>query len=364
VSEIQPVGQRNLSGPLILGGDDILSLLTDKESIIIQSVENAYRIHRTGDTSLPHSSFLTFPDNATDRIIALPAYLGGDVKCAGIKWVSSFPENIQHGVDRASAILILNSLETGRPKAIMEGSIVSAKRTAASAALAARTLCCKETSVVGFIGCGVINFEIARFLRHTCPSVQTFLIFDVVPDQAFGFRQRCIDTFPEIAVAVATDINSVLKGAALISFATTATTPHVQDLSACSPGSVVLNISLRDLSSAAVLANDNVVDDIDHVCRAKTSIHLAEQRVGNRGFVRCSLADILRGDGAPKAAEHNVSIFSPFGLGILDVALGELVYSEALSQGKGSICSSFFPTHNSERKPPSVGSSQGVHVAE
>jgi N-[(2S)-2-amino-2-carboxyethyl]-L-glutamate dehydrogenase len=331
------------SNVLAIGASDIGAVLEGKELAILEIIKGAYEIHGDGKSSLPHSTFLTFPERPANRIIALPAYLGGKVNSAGLKWIASFPENIERGVDRASAVLILNSMVTGRPKAILEGSIISTMHTAASAALAAKTLQLRLGSSAGLVGCGLINFEIARFLLNTCPTIQDFILFDLNGERAQLFQERCKAFFPGIATHVADSLNAVLAGTTLVSFATTAVKPHVADLNASVPGTVVLHVSLRDLSPQAILASDNVVDDVSHVCRAQTSVHLAEQKTGNTKFIRCTLSEILNNRADPRRDESAITVFSPFGLGILDVALGEYVLSEALTHGKGSLMRSFLP---------------------
>ncbi|HEY6252294.1 MAG TPA: hypothetical protein VI685_20245 [Candidatus Angelobacter sp.] len=106
----------------------------------------------------------------------MPAYIGDGFDVAGIKWISSFPANIHRGIERASAIIILNSPDNGRPEVILEGSLISANRTAASAVLAAEYLMEVGPNQVGLIGCGVINFVILRFLLATCPARQGHLV--------------------------------------------------------------------------------------------------------------------------------------------------------------------------------------------
>src|SRR5262249_46830737 len=162
-------------------------------------------------------------------------------------------------------------------------SVISAKRTAGSAALAAQCLLSdNKVGRVGMIGCGLINFEIARFLLAVFPDVETFVLFDKDEGRAKQFENKFQKTFDQVGVEIATDVKAMLRNSMLISIATTALAPYLSELRECRPGSVILHISLRDLTPNVILSCDNVVDDIDHVCRAQTSVHLAEQVAGHR----------------------------------------------------------------------------------
>jgi 2,3-diaminopropionate biosynthesis protein SbnB len=280
---------------LIVRGDEVAELLADREAEIVEAVRRAYRAHAAGQSSLPHSTFVRLPGDEINRIIALPAFLGDGFGVAGVKWIASFPGNVQRGINRATAVLVLNSTQTGEPEAILEGSIISAKRTAASAAAAAMVLLAGGSSPsAGLIGTGTINFEVARFLRAVLPDLSRFRLFDLDAVRADRFAAALRRDLGVGEVEIAPDVAGVLAASRLVSFATTAIRPHVEDLSPCPPGAVILHISLRDLSPSAILANDNVVDDADHVCRVETSIHLAKKLAGSRSFIRCTLATSSR----------------------------------------------------------------------
>lgn len=328
----------------ILSAGEVGALLEGREVEVIRAVQAAYEAHATGASALPHSTFLRFPDHPRNRIIALPAYLGADFEVAGVKWIASFPENRALGLERASAVVIVNSARTGRPEAILEGSLISARRTAASAALAAWHLHSgQRADRAGLIGCGVINMEVARFLLSVFPELERLVVFDASADQARRFKQTCQDRFPEVEVDVARDVASVFGAATLFSIATTALEPHIDDLAACGQGSTILHVSLRDLAPRVILSCDNVVDDPDHVCRAGTSLHLAEQIAHDRAFIRCTLADITRGVAPARADPDRIAVFSPFGLGVLDLAVARLVLDRALAENRGTVMRSFLP---------------------
>jgi N-[(2S)-2-amino-2-carboxyethyl]-L-glutamate dehydrogenase len=327
----------------VLKGDEIASLLAGRELEIVEVVRRAYTAHTAGKSSLPHSMLLNFPGDEVNRIIALPAFLGDGFGIAGIKWVSSFIGNLSRGMDRASAVMILNSTTTGRPEAILEGSIISAKRTAASAALAAETLLDgRELTNLGMVGCGVINFETARFVHALFPEMNRLKIFDLDGQRAAQFKEKCAGMFQQVEVAG--DIRAILEESSVIALATTALKPHINDLSGCQPGAIILHTSLRDITPEAILVSDNVVDDADHACRAQTSIHLAEQLVGHRDFIRASLGEILLRQQPATTTAAKVKIFSPFGLGILDIALGKFLCELGAQRNTGTIVDSFLPS--------------------
>jgi len=327
---------------LVLTRRDVAAALADcDEGEVIDLVRAAYVAHARGQTAVPHSTFLRFPGRSRERIIALPAFLGDGFEAAGLKWVSSFPENVGRGLERASALVMLNSMETGRPRVVMEGALVSAMRTAASAALGARELHKDPTPTVGLVGTGRINFEIARFLAAVFPSAAEWWVHDLDPARAADFQARLAPLRPGVDVQVSTSVQDILARCSLVAFATTAVEPHVSDLSCCPAGTTILHISLRDLTTVPILAADNVVDDVDHVCRAQTSVHLAEQHVGHRRFIRAELGRILTGEAEARPDPHRLSIFSPFGLGILDVALAARAAQLAERRGLGTRVPSF-----------------------
>ena len=307
---------------------------------VMAAVGSAYQLHEAGASVNPDSYFLRFADKPSARVIALPAYLGGPVDRIGIKWISSFPGNLQQGLPRASAVLVLNDYTTGTPVACLEAAGISAARTAASAALTtARLRRGERGGSVGFVGTGVIATSIASYLSLVT-SFGEATCYDRDRDRARRFADTLAGTLGT-AVQVADDLHQPLRCDVVV-FATTAAEPYVAPQTRFAPGQVVLNISLRDLPAEPLLHASNVVDDVEHCLKAATAPHLAEQRTGSRSFINGTIGQLL-GPGLD-LDPGRATIVSPFGLGILDIAVGDLVLRRAIAAGTALPIPGFFPS--------------------
>ncbi|MBB3081878.1 2,3-diaminopropionate biosynthesis protein SbnB [Geodermatophilus sabuli] len=326
----------------VIPGARVQSALQGREKQIVELVEATYRLHGAGDSVNPPSYFLRFPDRPTARIIALPASIGGQVRVDGLKWISSFPDNVASGVPRASAVLILNDHDTGYPFACLEASVISATRTAASAAAAADWLTRgrPRPARVGFFGAGLIARYIHTFLSGTGWSFDETGVFDLSADSRTGFRGYLERSGGAGKVTLYDDPEQLIRASDLVVFATVAGQPHVTDPSWFDHHPVVLHVSLRDLAPEVLLDAVNVVDDVEHCLKADTSPHLVEQLTGNRDFLSGTLDDVMSGR-VPVPADRTV-VFSPFGLGVLDLAVGKLVYDEVARAGDLHVVDDFF----------------------
>jgi ornithine cyclodeaminase/alanine dehydrogenase len=125
------------------------------------------------------------PGGGDNFIHAMPAYIPA-MASAGVKWVSGFPENHRRDLPYISGLLILNDVETGLPISVMDCSWITAMRTAAATAVAARRLARPEAAVLGVLGCGVqgrtnteallVDFPIRRVMAYDVsrPAIERF----------------------------------------------------------------------------------------------------------------------------------------------------------------------------------------------
>lgn len=324
----------------VVPGAFIAEALADRHNTIVEVVRDAYLRHHAGQTINPDSYFLRFDDKPNARIIALPAAIKGDGAIAGIKWIASYPDNAAINLQRASATLVLNDYETGYPVALLEGSQISAARTAASCVLAAEVLGDgRRMRRLAVVGAGVIARTIVDYLHAGDWAIDELVVYALSTEDAERLaamaRGFCADA------RLVDDAGVAIRGASHVVLATTASKPYLHARDLLSPGQIVLNISLRDLAPELLVGAFNVFDDIEHCMKADTSPHLAEQLTGGRAFVHGVLAEVI--DGTLPVDRAKPVVFSPFGLGILDLAVGKYLLDLARKHDRAIYIDGFFP---------------------
>ena len=323
----------------VVPGSTVKSVINDHRKQVFDTVEAAYRLHASGDSINPDSYFLRYPDNPGARIIALPAHLGGTVQKSGIKWISSFPENRVRNLARASAVLILNDAATGYPLACIEASLISATRTAASAALAAEHISPNPFGgILSVIGTGVIARTTVEWLLFRGWKFRKISLYDLDRKEAEHFSKWLRDQH-NLQADIRICLDEAICDASLVLFTTTTLEPYLADERLFAHAPTVIHLSLRDICVNVILASQNIVDDVDHCLKAKTSLHLTQMETGNKDFVSGTLVDVLE---KKVKLDDRTRIFSPFGLGVLDLAVGNFVLNAAIASNEAIALPDFF----------------------
>lgn len=153
---------------------------------IIDLLETAFEEKGAGRVEMPPKPGI-HPGGGDNFIHAMPAYIPA-MNSAGIKWVSGFPGNHNRGLPYITGLLILNDPETGIPLSVMDCVWITAKRTAAATAVAARRLARSDSSVLGILGCGVQGRTNTEALQVLFP-LERVMAYDVRPEAMEEFAR-------------------------------------------------------------------------------------------------------------------------------------------------------------------------------
>src|SRR4030043_1786741 len=159
---------------------------------IIDALEAMFKEKGAGRTEMPPKPGIhTRPDAF---IHAMPAYIPS-LQSAGMKWVSGYPDNQRRGLPYITGLLLLNDPETGIPIAIMDCTWITAQRTGAATAVAAKYLARPDSTTVGIVACGVQG-------RSNLEALSC--LFKIKKVKAY-------DLYPEIAERYAAEMSKVLN---------------------------------------------------------------------------------------------------------------------------------------------------------
>lgn len=290
---------------------------------IIDVIEHSVAIMSDNDFSQPVKPYLRYK-NHNNRIIAMPAYIGGDIDIAGIKWIASFPQNIRSGLKRANSVTILNNAATGEPVCIINSTLVSEVRTAAvSGAVLRKFLGLKNerfdwiVSITGFGPIGQMHLEMITALLGD--RIQDVFLYDPkgvdMTKVPAGIRKKTV---------VCECFQELYDNADIFITATVSDERYVTKKP--KPGSLHLNVSLRDYSPEfARYVDFMIVDDWEEVCRENTDIEMMYSCGHLKKEDAISLIDLF-GKKQLKLNEWDVVMFNPMGMAVFDMAIGKYYF--------------------------------------
>lgn len=190
---------------------------------IISAVEDAFREKGAGNVEMPPKPGV-HPGGGDNFIHAMPAYIPA-LRSAGVKWVSGYPENYKRGLPYIAGLLIFNDVDTGLPLCVMDCGWITAMRTGAATAVAARYLARPESSVVGILGCGVQGRTNLEALNVLFPLKQV-KAYDVNTEAAHLYAQEINRRFGLQANAVSTPKEAVTGSDIIVTAGPILLKPH------------------------------------------------------------------------------------------------------------------------------------------
>lgn len=316
---------------IYLHDDHILELGIDWPKLT-GVIEDVVAIKAEGDCVHPLKPYLRFRDPG-NRIIAMPAFVGGSIDKAGIKWIASYPNNIQHGLPRAHNTIILNDPATGEPTTLIYSGLLSALRTAAVSGVMMKSYLTSRPSAklrLGIIGWGPVGRKhLDMCIALLGDQLEHVMLYDLLPIDK--------NTVPEAIRArteIAEDWRKVYRHSDIFITCTVSSRRYIDE--APGRGSLLLNVSLRDYKPESLAkVKTIVVDDWQEVCRENTDIEHLHLQYGLTESDVLTLEDVISHQRLAAVKEEEPVFFSPMGLAIFDIAIAAFYQREALRSGKG-----------------------------
>ena len=335
------------------------------EEMFVLLHQGDYRM--AGPNNDSHGAMITFPETspfptmpkptADRRLMAMPAYLGGNFQTCGVKWYGSNIANREKGLPRSILMFILNDVDTGAPLAYMSANLLSAYRTGAIPGVGARYLARKDAKVIGLLGPGVMGKTSVAAYIAARPGIDTIKIKGRGQRSLDNFVTWIKETYPQItSIQIVDDIESVVKDADSVTFCNSgevgdpATYPNVKK-AWLKPGAFLA------MPASCTLGDDFIEADVRKVQDSKglyeawfeevpKPAHNHIPLVGMQFMDMMAsgtlsdndledLAAIVAGATPARQNDEEIIVLSVGGMPIEDVAWATYIYRNAIKQGIG-----------------------------
>ncbi len=310
-----------------ISDDTVARIVT--AGLAYETVLEALQIHASGDFVQPPKQRVQ-PGGAEEEyrrgtLVGMPAYVGGGFKTLGAKLITGFPINVTRGIPRAAGVIVLFDTTTGAPAAILDCRTISARGTAATAAICVDHLGAKANLRVAVLGAGPIAHEtvISLFVTRSRP-IDSMRIFDPVGDRARAIVEA-VSHFTDVAVELAPSAKDCLANANVIIAATTGAKAYVQP-DWLDDSWLVVALSSDDFLPETILAADKLICD-DFVQNNQEDMQfsrLVKSGAIGRDRLYGDLGQVVAGRVAGREGTERIFV-NPTGMAIQDLAIAARV---------------------------------------
>jgi len=319
---------------LILSRTEVLDLLSLRACI--DAVEDAFRLHAEGRTLGPGVLGVSAVDGSfhikAAGLVAERSYFAA-------KTNANFPDNPRrHGRPAIQGTIVLADATNGAPLAIMESGSVTALRTGAATAVAAKYLARPDGRTASLVGCGVQGEIQLEAIAAVLPLRHVWVL-DTDPARAERLAARAGAKLG-IRVEVGHDVRTALGASDVCVTCTPSRQPIVfrDDIPA---GTFIAavgadNRGKQELEPALVASSTLVVDVLEQCAEIGELQHVLAAGLMTRESVHAELADVVAGRRPGRTGRDEIIVFDSSGTALQDVAAAIVVYERALASGRGT----------------------------
>ena len=327
-----------MSEIIILSQNEVKSCLPMGEAI--RAVREAYIAFAKGRVKMPPVMHLDV-SQYNGEVDIKSGYIE-DLGLIGTKIASGFYENYKLGLPPGVAVIILMDLKTGIPVAIMDGTYVTAYRTGAAGAVAAKVLARKDSKIIGVVGAGTQARMQILALREVF-SLKEIKVWDI---NTTG-RDRYVEEMSEqlkIPIEPVEDIKDAVIEADIIVTVTPSRKAlvmkewiqegvHINAIGADGPGK-------QELDPFIVKRADKIVVDSLSQCRIIGEIqHALADGLIIEDDIYAEIGQILIGEKKGRETNEEITLFDATGLAAQDIAAANIVFKQAKEKGIGRVVS-------------------------
>ena len=320
---------------LVLSEKDVRKLLNIEE--LIQALEQAHVQYSTGKAVMPVRLVVPLPQ-IQGRITSMPGYLTQD-KALGMKVVTYFQHNSTQNLPAILATIMLFSADTGKMIAVMDGSYITAIRTACASAMATKALANPEAPILGILGAGVQARAHIQAL-YRVKKLQRIRIYSPSGTSAQSVKRE-LQSEAGVTIEVAASAKDAVRDSDLLVTVTTAKEPILKP-EWLKPGVHINAVGshrpdLREIDGATLARSKIVVDSREAILSECGDILLAiKEKSIPEHSIHAEIGEVLAGTKPGRTNASEVTLYKSVGIAIQDVATANLVYQKALNQNVGT----------------------------